>query len=397
MKAAYIPVGAGGHILASLPMVSELVKKGVDVSYYAPASFRSHVEKTGAKFVAFPEVTEKYSNPFIGNEDFLAVIPLVFLGQAKEAIQDIMTGLEADRPDLIISDALALAGRLAAWKLNLPLVMVYTTYAPGKSFSIFKTFPEYLCSPARAEAEKMATAFQLEFGGKLLTPQEIFEGTGDYNICTLTKSFQPGGEDFDDRFFFAGAQIASRAGDGQWKAPDNGKPLLYTSLGSLFNNWPAFYQMLFPIVKHMDINVLCSIGKTIKREDLGEIPGNVTVMPFTPQLEVLTHADYFITHAGTGSVMEALYFGVPCVCIPQMDEQVLTANRLKELGCASDVMSKQDVTEERLRAAINELIANPSYRENAQAMSREMRLTGGSERAAQKIIDHVERCRRRDE
>ena len=143
--------------------------------------------------------------------------------------------------------------------------------------------------------------------------------------------------------------------------------------------------------------MLCSIGKTIKREDLGEIPGNVTVMPFTPQLEVLTHADYFITHAGTGSVMEALYFGVPCVCIPQMDEQVLTANRLKELGCASDVMSKQDVTEERLRAAINELIANPSYRENAQAMSREMRLTGGSERAAQKIIDHVERCRRRDE
>ena len=89
--------------------------------------------------------------------------------------------------------------------------------------------------------------------------------------------------------------------------------------------------------------------------------GNVDVEPVS-EYEVLTHADYFITHAGTGSVMEALYFGVPCVCIPHMDEQVLTANRLKELGCASDVMSKQDVTEERLRAAINELIANPSYR-----------------------------------
>ena len=29
MKLAYIPVGGGGHILASLPMIAELVKKGV--------------------------------------------------------------------------------------------------------------------------------------------------------------------------------------------------------------------------------------------------------------------------------------------------------------------------------------------------------------------------------
>ena len=84
MKAAYIPVGAGGHILASLPMITELVKKGVEVSYYAPPSFKAQVELTGAKHVPFPEVTERYSGPFMGREDFLAVIPLVFLGQAKE-------------------------------------------------------------------------------------------------------------------------------------------------------------------------------------------------------------------------------------------------------------------------------------------------------------------------
>lgn len=389
MKAAYIPVGAGGHILASLPMIAELVKKGVEVSYYAPPSFKAQVELTGAKHVPFPEVTERYSGPFMGREDFLAVIPLVFLGQAKEAIDDIMKGLTADRPDVIISDALALAGRLAAWKLNLPLVMMFTSYAPGKSFSIFRTFPEYPGSPARAAAEEMAKAFHLQYGGRLLTPQEIFEGTGDFNLCTLTKSFQPGGQNFGEDFFFAGAQIAPRAGDGSWKAPDNGKPLLYTSLGSLFNNWPEFYQMLFPVVKDLDVNVLCSIGKTIQKEDLGEIPENVTVMPFTPQLEVLAHTDYFITHAGIGSVMEALYFGVPCMCIPQMDEQVLTAHRLKELGGASAVLLKQEVTEKTLRTALIELIQNPVYRQNAQAMSREMRSEGGCEKAAQAVIDYV--------
>lgn len=389
MKAAYIPVGAGGHILASLPMITELVKKGVEVSYYAPPSFRAQVELTGARHVPFPEVTDRYSGPFMAREDFLAVIPLVFLGKAKEAIDDIMRGLEADRPDVIISDALALAGRLAAWKMDLPLIMMFTSYAPGKSFSIFRTFPEYPGSPARAAAEEMAKGFYLQYGGRLLTPREIFEGTSSLNIVTLTRSFQPGGEEFGDDFFFAGAQIAPRAGDGTWKAPDNGKPLLYTSLGSLFNNWPEFYRMLFPVVKEMDINVLCSIGKTIQAKDLGGIPENVTVMPFTPQLDVLAHTDYFVTHAGIGSVMEALYFGVPCMCIPQMDEQVLTARRLKELGGASAVLLKPEVTEDSLHSALTELIQNPVYKRNARAISEEMRISGGCVRAAQRIIDYM--------
>ena len=388
MKAAYIPVGAGGHILSSLPMITELVKKGVEVNYFAPESFRAQVELTGAKLITFPAPTECYSGPYMGKEEFLACIPLVFLGQAKEAIDAIMAGLEADRPDVIITDELALAGRLAAWKLDLPMVMMFTSYAPGKDFSIFRTWPDFPGSPARAAAAEMAAEFQKEYGGKLLTPQEIFEGTGDYNIVTLTRSFQPGGEGFGDDFFFAGAQIAPRAGDGSWKAPDNGKPLLYTSLGSLFNNWPEFYQMLFPVVKDLDINVLCSIGKTIKAEDLGEIPANVTTMAFTPQLEVLAHTDFFLTHAGIGSVMEALYFGVPMMCIPQMDEQIFTAHRLQELGGASAVLMKAEVTEDSLRAALTELVSKPEYTENAHRMRDAMRSQGGCERAAQAVIDY---------
>lgn len=389
MKLAYIPVGAGGHILSSLPMISELVKKGVEVNYFAPESFRAQVELTGAKLCPFPEVTERYSGPYMGKEEFLAVIPLVFLGQAKEAIDAIMPQLERDRPDAIITDALAVAGRLAAWKLNLPLLMMFTSYAPGKEFSIFRTWPDYPDSPARAAADKMAREFQAQYGGPLLTPQEIFEGTGEYNVCTVTRGFQPGGDGFGDEVFFAGAQIAPRAGDGSWQAPDNGKPLLYTSLGSLFNNWPEFYKMLFPVVKDLDINVLCSIGKTIKAEDLGEIPANVTTMAFTPQLEVLEHTDFFLTHAGIGSVMEALYNGVPMMCIPQMDEQIFTANRAKELGVASCVLLKQEVTEEKLRQALLGLMNDPKYTKNAKAMSKEMRTTGGCEKAAQAVIDYL--------
>lgn len=388
MKAAYIPVGAAGHILASLPMIGELVKKGVEVDYFAPAQYKDQVVKSGANFKEMPFVSE--GDSIDAGDDFLAGIPLVFLGMAIGVIDSVMKDLEEDTPDVIIADELAIAGRLAASKLNLPLVMMYTSYAANEHFSISRFWPVYPDThPARAKALEIAKGLQEQYGGKLLDVYEIFEGKGDFNIVTQPKSFHPAGETFGDDFFFAGAQIAPRAEDGTWQAPDNGKPLLYTSLGSLFNNWPEFYQMLFPIVKDMDINVLCSLGKTLKPEDLGEIPANVQVMAFTPQLEVLEKADFFITHAGTGSAMEALYFGVPCACIPQMDEQMFTAGRMVELGLASASMKKPEMTEDVLRAALTELINNPKYKENAQAMADEMHTKGGCERAAQAVIDYV--------
>lgn len=388
MKAVYIPLGAAGHVLASLPMIGQLVQKGVDVRYFSPLRYKEQVEKTGARHIETPVIAGK--NSIEGGDDFVAGLPYVFLDEALGVIDLIIAELEADRPDVIIVDEIALAGRLASWKLDIPMVMMFTSYAANDHFSISRFWPVFPDDhPARAAAFELARQVQAEYGGPLIDIYEIFEGIGELNIVTQPKSFHPAGNTFGDNFFFAGAQIAPRANDGTWQAPDNGKPLLYTSLGSLFNNWPEFYTMLFEAVKDLDINILCSLGNTLKPEDLGEIPANVTTMAFTPQLEVLAKTDYFITHAGTGSAMEALYFGVPCLCVPQMDEQVFTAGQMVKLELASASLTREQVTAETLRAGILELINNPKYKANAQAMADEMHNYGGCERAAQAVIDFV--------
>lgn len=160
MKAAYVPVGATGHILASLPIVGELIKKDVEVSYYAPEMYRTQVEKTGAKFYAMPAVAAA-GGSVEGGDDFIAGIPLVFLGEGAGVIDTVLAGLEADRPDVIITDALAVAGRLAGWKLNIPVVMMFTSFAPGKAFKVSGGWPQYTDEhPARAKAKEMALALQ---------------------------------------------------------------------------------------------------------------------------------------------------------------------------------------------------------------------------------------------
>lgn len=389
MKAIYIPVGATGHILSSLPMVGELVAHGVEMIYFAPESCRAQVELSGAQFCCVPAVAAKDASVEC-DQDFVAGLPLVFLSEAEGVIDKILPVAQAFEPDVIIADELALAGRLVAAYLRKPLVMVFTSFAPCRQFSICRYWPAYTDDhPARAKARQIAERFTRQYGVRHLDIYEIFEGKGELNISTLIRDFQPAGDSFGDDFLFAGAQIGPRAPADAWQPSGDGKPLLYTSLGSLFNNWPEFYSMLFPLVREMDIHVLCALGRALTVRDLGDIPDNVTLVSFAPQLDVLAHADYFITHAGTGSAMEALYYGVPCVCIPQMDEQILAARQMVRLGVASTSMVRAEVTEETLRDALTRLMREPHYRERAQVLARRMRETGGSACAANAILDFI--------
>lgn len=385
MKAVYIPVGATGHVLASLPMVRALVASGTSVVYFAPERYRAVVEQTGATFSPMPAVAA--DGPVEGGGDFTAALPLVFLSEAAGVIGTILPVIETFAPDVILADELALAGRLAAKKLSLPLVMVFTSYAPCEKFSICRFWPKTPDThPARAAAAQLAARFTREYGVPPLDLYAIFEGTGDFNVCTLTREFQPEGDSFGESFYFAGAQIAPRASGASWQPPQDGRPLIYTSLGSLFNNWPEFYAMLFPIVRELDVHVVCALGDTLRPEDLGPVPENVTLLPFAPQLQILPHTDCFITHAGTGSAMEALYFGAPCVCLPQMEEQQLTAARMLHTGIACSSIARAELTPQRLAHAIDTALHDGAFLARAREASRLARTQSSAEGAAQAIL-----------
>lgn len=391
MKAVYIPVGATGHVLASLPMVGALVKKGVSVVYFAPERYRALVESAGAAFSPMPAVAAKGNSVDAGG-DFLAGLPLVFLGEAEGVIGSIMPVVETFAPDVVIADEMALAGRLIAAKLKLPLVMMFTSYAPCEKFSICRFWPEYPDThPARTLARQTAKRLTKEYGVRHLDIYEIFEGTGDFNISTLTREFQPAGETFGENFFFAGAQISKRPDTTAWQPPGDGKPLVYTSLGSLFNNWPEFYEVLFLIVREMDIHVVCALGRALKPDMLGDIPDNVTLLPFAPQLDILPHADCFITHAGTGSAMEALYFGVPCICLPQMEEQQLTAGRMMEMGLAAASINRSQFSAAWLKDALVRALGEPDVLARVKEVSAKARAVSSCTHAANAVIDFMSR------
>lgn len=390
MHIAIVSLGAFGHVNPTLSLVTELVTRGHRVTYFTTEEFRKIIEPTGAKFVAMnswmAQMKGQEDHDHEEEENVAATVPFLFLNEAGAFIDDILDVLKKDRPDAIVHDFAGIAGTMAADILKVPNVMLYTSYPSNESYSVAESFEGVPKEhPLRAAAMKIAEGYVQKYGCRLMTVKEIFDGHGDLNIVMMQKRLVPKNESFDDNFVFTGVQIGKRSAFGTWQAPDNGKPLLYSSLGTAFNNWPEYYPILFDAVRDLDINVFAALG-AIDPESLEDVPANVELGKMVPQLDILSQASVFITHAGMGGTGEAIYYGVPMIAIPQMDEQAITAGIIEKQGLGIAFLDKKEITSESLKEAIKKLLNDASYKKTAMEFSEDMKTLGGAKASADALI-----------
>ena len=100
MHIAFVSLGAFGHINPTLALVTELVKKGVRVTYFTTEAFRTIIEPTGAKFVAVPSwmaENDKHNEDGEKKEDdggVAAAVPFLFLNEAGAYIDTVLDTLK---------------------------------------------------------------------------------------------------------------------------------------------------------------------------------------------------------------------------------------------------------------------------------------------------------------
>jgi MGT family glycosyltransferase len=296
--------------------------------------------------------------------------------------------LRQDPPDAVCFDAMTLSGSMAAEKTGAPAIALMPTYATNEHFSLRSLMP----TPPPGSADEMAKVrmamgrLLAEFASEqgVRTPR-MFDGPpAPFNIVFLPREFQPMGETFDDRFRFVGPDVGGRSHDGEWVREGAG-PLLFISLGTTpLNRRPDFFRECLEAFGGTGWDVAMAIGEQTPAAELGTIPPNVQIRPFFPQLQVLRRTDLFITHAGMNSTMEALYFAVPLLAVPQQPEQAATARRIEDLGLGRQ-LAPDDVTPEALRTAADSLRADGQVRRNVAAMSNVVRTAGGAPAAADAI------------
>ncbi len=125
---------------------------------------------------------------------------------------------------------------------------------------------------------------------------------------------------------------------------------------------------------------------------LGEgrpLPEQVQTIGFTPHRWLFPRAACVVHHGGAGTTAAAFRAGAPAVFVPWWLDQPIWGEYARALGCAGEVISAQELTAERLAAAITKTLA-PRYRRTAAALGKRIQAEDGV-RTARLLIEEMTR------
>ncbi len=92
------------------------------------------------------------------------------------------------------------------------------------------------------------------------------------------------------------------------------RPLVYCSISTFVDADNEFLHKVIEVFeRRKDWDLIVGLGNKVTTQELGNIPKNVFLFEWAPQLQVLEQADCALTHGGTTSINECIYFGVPMI------------------------------------------------------------------------------------
>ena len=385
LKIVFFCIPAHGHTNPTLEVVRELTTRGHQVWYYSYNMMREKIESTGAVFVSCDDCDmEMNLSPKdaarIGKD--LALSTRILVDTTLALDDKVCADMERLKPDCIVADSMAAWGKAVAMKQGIPFVSSTTTFAFNQhSAKIMKqSFGDFLKMLLfMPEVSKQIKRLQKK-GYPVKNILDILQNDNNtHTIVYTSPEFQPCSETFSDKFAFVGPSIRPAASEIK-KTADK---LVYISMGTVNNDRMLLYKNCISALADTGYQVILSVGNLVPVEDFGTLPENISVFSHVDQIAVLQQADVFVSHCGMNSASESLYFGVPLVMLPQTAEQSGVAERVYQLG-AGIKLAKTD--EASILYAINTMLTDDNYKQNAMALSESFKQCSGAKGAADKII-----------
>ncbi|XP_028290493.1 UDP-glucuronosyltransferase 2C1-like isoform X2 [Gouania willdenowi] len=141
------------------------------------------------------------------------------------------------------------------------------------------------------------------------------------------------------------------------------------SLGTFVSEFPSdLTEMIAAAFAKLPLKVIWKY----KGERPTTLGNNTLLVDWMPQNDLLGHpkVKLFVAHGGTNGVQEAIYHGVPVVGLPVFFDQYDNLLRLKDRGAAKILSLATVDKDDNFLKAIEEVLTEPSYRENMQRLSR---------------------------
>ncbi|PZO40624.1 MAG: glycosyl transferase family 1 [Pseudanabaena frigida] len=409
-----ICVPATGHLNTMTPLGCELKKRGHQVTLIGLLDAKAKTEAAGLTFRAYAEKTcplgfTPKSLVQLGELSGInALRYAINLYQQDIAVmmQECLEVVQGSKVNFLLIDQASFGASSIAELLGIPFITVTSTLMLNREESIppFNFGWNYSLSPWARLRNKLGYKLlnilvkplaETINGYRQSWNLPLFTDYNDTNsqiaqICRQPVEFEFPRQELPNYFHFTGSfhSPTSRAHVDFPYDKLNGKPLIYASMGTIQNRLLGVFSQIAEACQDLDVQLVISLGDSADPATLPSFKAEPIIVKYAPQLELLQKAKLTITHAGLNTTLESLSYGVPMVAIPIANDQPGTAARIAWTGTGVVIPVKK-LTVPKLRNAIQTVLSESKYRDNAKKMQAAMQKSGGVKMAADIVEEAI--------
>jgi len=342
-----------GHVPPMLALAKRLARRGHEVRVLAP-SWVATLASDEYEFVGGDHVPDwDGERGLLIEEQLDKVLEYLYLPGWRDAVAE---ELRRSPADLLVSDMLLADGARAADDLGVPVAFT--------SVILFQPWYD-VYGHFGLQGETTAEIVDRAAVSLILLPRQLdYEGGVPPKVRYLGPIADPDPvEPFTP----------------PWPS-ENDEPLVMISFSSSYQRQEVAMEAVAEAVADLPIRALLLTGRHVQVD----APPNVVVRGWLPHAAVLPQASLCITHGGMGTIQNSLSYGVPMIVMPHLLEQAMNGQRVFEIGAGK--MVPAEAAADDIRAAVTEVLGDPSYRAAARHASTWFR--DGGDRAVE-ILEGV--------
>ncbi|MFK4302883.1 MULTISPECIES: macrolide family glycosyltransferase [unclassified Paenibacillus] len=382
---------AEGHVNPTIGITQAFAARGDQVHYITTEKYKDRLEAVGATVHLHPDLIRTASintaspaglNAFLNIHIQTSLDILAITQKLSENIDF----------DFVFYDRFG-AGELVRDYLNIPGIASSPSFLISNNRMASNLFSSEAKVPFQLDEHATASLHLMKerFGVAPEDMVQFMNNSGELNVVYTSRYFQPDGDRFGEENLFIGPSFPERKGEHSFPLDvlQNNK-VLYISMGTVLDHVEDFFNTCIEAFSDFEGMVVIAAGEKADFTKINPAPEHFIISPYVPQLEVLRHADVFITHGGMNSVNEGIHFNVPLVVLPQDKDQPMVAQRLTELQAGYRI-TKEHINAHSLREAVHEVISNAAYKKGIQKINDSFQQSGGTEKALAKIDAYLEK------
>jgi len=362
-----------GHFHPLVPLARAAIHAGHEIAFASATAFLPIVNRVGFRGFAagLGDVPAEMLHPelrsLIGTDRTDYYWEHVFAtDRAQAMLADLIPIITQFQPDIIVRDQAELGGYLAAEIMSLPHATVQTvSFRPRLHARIAGPLNRLRLDGGLEADPQMNTLYRYLFLSTL--PPSYPDPAIALPLTTHHMRPVP----FDQ----SGNETLPAWVEG---LPN---PIVYATLGTTtINRRPNIFHAILQGLRDEPLNLILTVGRDQDPMNFGPQPTNVHIERYIPQSLLFPRCQAVISHAGSGTTIEAMIHELPMVLIPLAADQPENAERCAALGIAC-VIDSDSITPEIVRANMLTILQDPAYQQKAGQIQNEITAMPGPEHA----------------